>query len=180
MARCGYCGATILIGGVRLANQRFCDRKCAQQGAATEAARRLPGDAVQQAIMGLRRSNCPKCGSPGPLDARRYYRVWSLLFLTRWSSTTQISCQSCATRRSLGDIAFCFLLGWWGIPWGLLLTPVQITRNIRAMRERSTDSEPSRTLRNFAMVQLGARMATNLPTADTSRAIAAAAIKPGR
>ncbi|HEV2269191.1 MAG TPA: hypothetical protein VGR92_07020 [Steroidobacteraceae bacterium] len=179
MASCGFCGSTILFGGLRAGNQRFCDRKCAQKAAVAEAVRRLPGDAIEQAIAQIRRSNCPKCGGLGPLDARQYYKVWSALFMTRWSSATQVSCNSCATRRSLGAIAYCLLLGWWGFPWGLVMTPAQISRNIRAMRERSTDSQPSRALRNFAMTQLGARMASNA-AADGSGAIGAPAIHPGR
>ena len=39
------------------------------------------------------------------------------------------------TRRSevLASLPYClisFLLGWWGIPWGLLLTPAIIWRNL--------------------------------------------------
>lgn len=179
MASCGFCGSTILFGGVRAGQQRFCDRKCAQKAAVAEAVRRLPGDVIEQAIAQIRRSNCPKCGSPGPLDARRYYKVWSALFMTRWSSTTQVSCHSCATRRSLGAIAYCLFLGWWGFPWGIFMTPAQIGRNLRAMRERSTDSQPSRTLRNFAMTQLGARMVGSAPAAGQGATVAPA-IHPGR
>lgn len=179
MASCGYCGSTILFGGVRSGDQRFCDRKCAQKAAVTEAVKHLPPHAIEEAIAQIRRSNCPKCGGMGPLDARRYYQVWSALFMTRWSSTTQVSCHSCATRRSLGAIAYCLLLGWWGFPWGIVMTPTQISRNLRAMRERSTDAQPSLTLRNFAMIQLGTRMAS-MPMPDGSSATVAPAIHPGR
>jgi hypothetical protein len=179
MAGCAYCGSTILFGGVRSGSQRFCDRKCAQKAAITEAVKRLPGDAIEQAITEIRRGNCPKCGGLGPIDARRYFEVWSALFMTRWSSKTQVSCHSCATRRSLGAIAYCLLLGWWGFPWGLVMTPAQITRNLKAMRERSTDSQPSRTLRNYAMTQLGVRIAS-AQAAGASGAIVAPAINPGR
>lgn len=65
-----------------------------------------------------------------------------------------------------------------GVPVGHM-TPVQISRNLRTMRERSTDSQPSRTLRNFAMIQLGTRMAS-VPATDGTRATIAPAIHPER
>jgi hypothetical protein len=127
MAGCAYCGSTILFGGMRSGSQRFCDRKCAQKAAIAEAVKRLPGDAIEQAITEIRRGNCPKCGGLGPLD---------------------------------------------------VMTPAQITRNLKAMRERSTDSQPSRTLRNYAITQLGARIAS-AQAAGASGSIAAPAINPG-
>jgi hypothetical protein len=161
MATCGYCKSTILFGGTRLGTQRFCDKKCAQKGAALEAARHLPNEVVERTMMAITQAPCPKCGSLGSIDVRTTYQVWSALYVTRWSSKTQICCRSCATRSSLGAIAFCLLLGWWGLPWGIVMTPTQLVRNLRAMRQGSTDSQSSPALRNFVMARLGAQMAAS-------------------
>ena len=49
-------------------------------------------------------------------------------------------------------------LGWRGFPWGLILTPVQITRNIIGMCAGPDPSRPSAELRKFVQVCLGAKM----------------------
>ncbi len=55
------------------------------------------------------------------------------MVLTSWSSKPKLSCKSCATKRQLGAMAFSSVAGWWGLPWGLVMTPVQIIRNIVEM-----------------------------------------------
>jgi hypothetical protein len=46
--------------------------------------------------------------------------------------------------------------GWWGFPWGLVLTPVQITRNIVGICARPDSSKPSADLRKLVMVSMAA------------------------
>jgi hypothetical protein len=83
--------------------------------------------------------------------------VWSAFVLTRWTTTAQVSCRACATKSQLGGMLFSAVLGWWGFPWGLILTPVQITRNIVSMSTRGDPSKPSDQLRKLVMVQIGAQ-----------------------
>lgn len=61
------------------------------------------------------------------------HRVWSALVLTNWSSHPAISCRGCALKRQAGSLLSCLVLGWWGLPWGLVWTPVQVIRNIVGM-----------------------------------------------
>jgi hypothetical protein len=104
------------------------------------------------------RGNCPKCRSLGSVDVHRFYEVWSLLVLTRWATSQQVSCRSCATKRQLGALVFSLFCGWWGFPWGLVLTPVQVTRNIIAMCGGPEPSRPSESLRKLIQVSFGGQM----------------------
>jgi hypothetical protein len=101
------------------------------------------------------RGNCPKCRGLGPIDVHKVHQVWSALVLTRWTTTPQVSCRSCATKSQLGGVLFSSVLGWWGFPWGLILTPVQITRNIAGMCKGPDSSKPSDNLRKLVLVNIG-------------------------
>lgn len=43
----------------------------------------------------------------------------------------------------LGDALFCITLGWWGVPWGVLGTPVQFLRNVAGLFMGPDPSRPS-------------------------------------
>lgn len=157
MAQCGYCGTTILFGGVNDGGQRFCNQKCHQNAYVLRVAQQVPADVLERQTEEVFRGNCPKCRGLGPIDVHKVHRVWSALLLTSWSSSQQVSCRSCATKSQIGGILFSGLLGWWGFPWGLILTPVQIARNIGGMCSRS-GSAPSPELRKLIQVSIGLKM----------------------
>jgi hypothetical protein len=161
MTKCGYCGSTIFIGGVRSGNQRFCNKKCLQGAYILSVTKNVPPDVLDRKVEEVWRGNCPKCGSLGPVDVHKVYEVWSILVLTRWSSMSQVSCRSCGVKRQLGGTAFSLFCGWWGFPWGLILTPVQITRNVIGMSRGPDSSKPSESLRKLVLVNLGLQMAGN-------------------
>lgn len=161
MASCGYCGTTILFGGVREGALRFCNNKCRQNAYILRVAQTVPEAQVARQVEEVFRGNCPKCRGLGPIDVHRVHRVWSALVLTSWSSSAQVSCRSCATKSQLGGVLFCLALGWWGIPWGFILTPVQIARNIAGMCAGPKSSQPSADLRKMVQVNLGAQILRN-------------------
>ena len=158
MARCDYCGTSILFGGVREGNNRFCNSKCHQNGYILRVAQQAPADVLERETENIFRGNCPKCRGLGPIDVHKIHRVWSALILTNWSSSQQISCRSCGVKSQLGGAAFSLVLGWWGFPWGLILTPVQIARNIAGMCSRKDSSQPSPELRKLVQVMVGLKM----------------------
>lgn len=111
---------------------------------------------------------CPKCQGPGPIDVHVAHKVWSALFLTQWSSAPQVSCRACGLKSQAAGAAFSMLLGWWGIPWGLLFTPIQIGRNVYGMT-RAESLRPSAQLEkiirmNIAATAARANSATNKVT----------------
>ena len=158
MARCGYCGTTILFGGVRDAQARFCNQKCHQNAYILRVAQAVPQDLLEQKVEEFFRGNCPQCRGLGPVDVHKVHRVWSAIVLTRWSSSLRVCCRSCAIKSQLGGALSSVVLGWWGFPWGLILTPVQITRNIIGMCKGPDSSRPSAELRKLVQVNLGARL----------------------
>jgi hypothetical protein len=158
MAKCASCGSTIFMGGVRAGAQRFCNNKCYQDFKALSYSSIVPNDVLERKLEEVWRGNCPKCRGLGPIDVHRIHEVWSALVLTRWTTKAQISCRSCATRRQLGGVGFSMLLGWWGFPWGLILTPVQITRNVMGIVRGPDSSGPSPELRKMILVHLGTQV----------------------
>ncbi|MBL8085061.1 MAG: hypothetical protein JNN26_20735 [Candidatus Obscuribacter sp.] len=68
----------------------------------------------------------------------RYGMCWSLVFLTHWRSTDYFLKGTEAQRRGfITATAVTLLAGWWGIPFGLVLTPFYLIRNLTG-GEKST------------------------------------------
>ena len=91
-------------------------------------------------------------------DVHVFHSVWSALVLTRWSSKPAICCQSCGTKSRLGGAASSMVLGWWGFPWGLILTPVQVSRNVIGMWRDPEPQRPSPMLERAVRVHLAQQL----------------------
>lgn len=154
MKRCDYCGSTILLGGTRQGDMQFCNQECATQAPFVVASRGIPEDVVMQQVWSVHNGRCPACGGAGPVDVHTTYRVWSALLLTSWASRPGVSCRSCATKRRVGDTLFSLFLGWWGFPWGLIMTPIQLGRNLIGFFQAPSLTGPSVELRNLVRVHL--------------------------
>jgi hypothetical protein len=146
------------MGGVRNANQRFCNNRCAQNAYTLNASQNIPQADIERRVEEVWRGNCPKCGGLGPVDVHKFHQVWSALVLTRSTSNQQVSCRSCGTKRQLGAALMSLVFGWWGFPWGLVLTPVQITRNIVGMASGPGSSQASAELRRLVHVHMGSQI----------------------
>jgi hypothetical protein len=154
MNRCAVCGELILFGGVKQGNLQFCNTICQSKGQLVAASARVPESEAQALARQIHQGHCPRCKGPGPVDVHTSYWVWSALALTRWGSQPQLKCRRCGIKSQLGNLAFTGLLGWWGFPWGLLWTPVQIGRNIGAIFSPPDPSQPSAKLVQIAYFQL--------------------------
>jgi len=159
MAACAACSTTILFGGVRDGNDRYCNNTCHQRGALLDIARQIPPDVLREQTGQVYRGTCPRCTGPGPVEVHTSYRVWSALLLTSFGSNPQISCRSCARKRQAGDALFSLVLGWWGFPWGLIMTPVQIGRNVFGMFRNVDSTGPSEQLERLVGMSLAAQWA---------------------
>ncbi|WP_239946439.1 hypothetical protein [Dyella terrae] len=51
---------------------------------------------------------------------------------------------------------YCATLGWWGFPWGLLVTPVQIARNVAGLC-KSESEQPSPRFEQIVRRQIARR-----------------------
>jgi hypothetical protein len=146
------------MGGVAQGPERFCNATCRNNAFILNLSQNIPADVLQQKIEEVWRGKCPKCGGYGPVDVHKAHQVWSALILTRWSSRGYVCCRSCGTKQQLGGLLFSGVAGWWGFPWGLILTPVQITRNIVGMCGGPDRSSPSPALRKVVQVSIGAKI----------------------
>jgi hypothetical protein len=163
MAKCDYCGTTILFGGKRDANGRFCNQKCQGRGALLALSKQVPDASVKEQVWKTHQGLCPKCGGSGPVDVYVAHKVWSALVLTSWSSAPQLSCRSCGTKSQWAGVGFSLLLGWWGIPWGVILTPVQIGRNLVGMGKSADASSPSPELEKLVRMTMAANTVRAVP-----------------
>jgi hypothetical protein len=167
MAGCGYCGTTILFGGVRDNGLRFCNEKCHQKGYALVVSREIPQEIVDRQVKEIHRGLCPKCNGQGPVDVHTSYRIYSLLLFTSWKSIPDICCRSCGIKGQVGSGIFSLLLGWWGFPWGFLMTPVQVVRNISGIVKGPDSSNPSGKLENLVRTIIAQQLVAENP--ETSK-----------
>jgi len=161
MAKCGYCGTTIIFGGVKDRALRFCNKECYQKGGVLRLSREVPKDIVDQQVRQIHGGLCPYCKGSGPVDVHTSYRVYSAFLFTGWRSIPKVCCRSCGIRGQIGNMIFCLALGWWGFPWGLIMTPVQIIRNISGIIKGPEEMEPSSKLENLVRVSLASQMIKN-------------------
>lgn len=156
MTQCDYCGSTILFGGKRDANGRFCNQKCQARGGLLAVSRQIPDATVQEQVMKAHQGPCPKCQGGGPVDVHVSHKVWSAVLLTSWRSTPQVCCRACGLKSQATASAFSLVLGWWGFPWGLIFTPVQIARNIYGMVSPPEPTRPSAQLDKIVRMTMAA------------------------
>ncbi len=155
MATCAVCGNAIESGGIRLGDRLLCGGECLDRARALEGGASTSHGGLTNPAMRIHAGPCPMCQGPGPVDVHDIHWVWSAVAFTRWGSRAQVSCRRCAVKSQVGGIARSALLGWWGIPWGLIITPIQIVRNIGAITRPPDPDEPSDRLRAIAREHLG-------------------------
>ena len=66
---------------------------------------------------------CPECGkATSPLIGTIIREVKSFVILTIYKKTPLLLCQTCASKKHKKAMNTTLLLGWWGIPFGLIRT----------------------------------------------------------
>ena len=166
MARCATCTNTILFGGKTVDGRRYCNAKCVENGHVLDLAERVmraneqvTDGEVLQAATARHGGPCPRCGGDGPVDVHTSHRVWSMVFLTRWQAHGHICCRRCGLKAQGKDMAISAVAGWWGFPWGLVMTPVQIVRGAICMASPNEPNHPSAELIDRVRTELATRRA---------------------
>ena len=151
MASCQTCKTTILWGGVKKDGRRYCNAGCMEGDELARIGDRIPEATVMAEAKKIMKEPCPECHQvSNDVEMRSSYRAISFIVMTTWSKNPILSCSSCHRKKVLGDGLTTFFLGWWGFPFGLILTPVQLIRNISALASpKSGASEPSAELCSF-------------------------------
>jgi len=166
MPKCSYCNSTILIGGVRDGDRRFCNQKCRQKGVLLAVAQQVPDDVVRRRVESVHQGPCPKCQRVGSVDVHTAHSVWSALVVTTWKSEPQVSCVSCGKKAKIKAAVSSLFLGWWGFPWGLILTPIQIGRNLWGLARSQPSFTASPQLERIVRLTLAAELSSTAPGAS--------------
>lgn len=124
-------------------------------------ANRQTEDYLREQVRAIHQGRCPRCGGHGPVDVHTSYRSWSAIFFTRWVSRPHICCRKCGRIEQIKDCLFSLFLGWWGFPWGILITPMQIIQNLIGLFRGPDDSKPSESLYLAIYRQLSRNSPTN-------------------
>lgn len=130
--RCACCGTGIAFGGRQVAGRDFCSDRCARHAWAVHAAQHVSLDEARSLAARIHAGPCPHCRARAPVDLHVGHRIWSALAVSCWQSVSQVCCRACGRRHLRRSLLISALFGWWG-PRGLLMTPVQLLRNLRAL-----------------------------------------------
>lgn len=161
MAACGACGQTILFGGHRIGDLAFCSDTCARKAEAIVVGRTIPDSEVRLCAARIHTGRCPSCQGPGPVDVHTSHQVWSALIMTQWKSEQHVVCRGCGLKAQFKNLTLSAVLGWWGFPWGLVVTPLQISRNISSMLSPPAPGEPSAPLLRAARGMIADQIIAN-------------------
>ncbi|MGU7773027.1 hypothetical protein ACV229_22975 [Burkholderia sp. MR1-5-21] len=159
MAECSNCGKTFFIGGRSLDGNRYCSATCAQWHPVLVVAERLPATRVHLYVDDCRYGPCPICKrDDAPVDVHAVHRVVSTIFVTRWTTRRHVCCQRCGRKKQAIAVLTSAVCGWWGLPWGVIVTPIQIARNVagfvRLAPETATEHLDQAMRRKLAARQL--------------------------
>ncbi|MEO7135110.1 MAG: hypothetical protein ABI024_12925 [Vicinamibacterales bacterium] len=108
----------------------------------------IPADIVGERVRSVFNGACPQCAGPGPIALHTSHRVVSALFVTSWKTHTALACKTCGNKARFRDGLVSLALGWWGLV-GLVMTPVQVVRNISSFWFESRANQPSQALENL-------------------------------
>jgi hypothetical protein len=155
MTKCDYCGSRILISGVNVGGQRFCNDRCASAGQLMRVSQGVAPEVVERQVWEVHQGLCPVCKGRGPVDVHMGHQVWSALVMTSWKSMPRLSCRSCGIKHQASALVFSLVAGWWGFPWGLVMTPVQVGRNLFGMLKGPDPVRPSPQLEKIVRMHIG-------------------------
>lgn len=131
MTSCATCNTAIIFGGKKEAGLVFCKVACQEDNGFLRFARQIPDEIVAEHAQSIHAGACPVCDQQDDaIDVHYINKVWSLIFFTKWSSEDQISCRSCAVKSLFFATFSSFFVGWWGMPYGLIITPIQLVKNV--------------------------------------------------
>lgn len=157
MANCSYCNSFFLFGGLKDQTGHYCNANCQLGGNLLVESQTIPEHEIRQLVTQVHQGPCPRCHGKGPVDMHKAHRVWSILVMTSWSSSPELSCKACAVQRQVASFFTSSMLGWWGFPWGIIFTPVQLIKNVAGMLGGPSAKQPSPLLERFVRIQAAAQ-----------------------
>ena len=154
---CPTCSKTVLFGGIKEGYKKYCSKQCYEEGEINRIAESFPDQTVEAFSAIIYNGTCPQCDGPGPIDVHKSYFVYSFLISTNYRTNENVLCKSCATKQQWGDLIRSFFVGWWGLPFGLIITPIMIVTNIIAMFQNPHLKGPTKALNERSRLILAAQ-----------------------
>ena len=103
----------------------------------------------------LRVLDCPVCGaSDVKLNATLTSEVISVILFTHRRKELKVACPDCLDKANSGAIAKSAVLGWWGIPWGIVRTVQALAANMKSKQTNHIEG-PNHYLRSFVLAKIG-------------------------
>jgi hypothetical protein len=158
-AECDFCGNSARFSPVHDDGQRFCSQACLRNARLLEVSLDIPEDEILEHAQAIRNGLCPVCRERHPpVEVRTRYIVWSAIIFTRSRTLRAVCCGSCGRKSNAKAIAFDLLFGWWGFPWGVIITPGQVISNLTEMGRTFDPMTPSQGLLQVARLELAAAL----------------------
>lgn len=143
---CPTCGLSVLFGGVKDGTRKYCSKTCYEADEIGRIAQALPLKDVEETARKIHSGVCPKCQGPGPIDVHISYSVYSFLIETVHKTHRHVLCKRCAVKQQAVDFIGSLFLGWWGFPFGLIVTPIVLLLNIIMMFRSPGRNGPTKKL----------------------------------
>lgn len=85
---------------------------------------------LEEYVSLIEKSSCPKCDLQfEKVNASKVHKVRSFIFMTSSDSNLYIACNTCISKEKNKQLILNLLLGWWGLPWGIIKTPIAISNH---------------------------------------------------
>jgi hypothetical protein len=98
---------------------------------------------------------CPSCsGTTERLNATLTGEVMSFLFFTTYDKKIKVGCPHCLDKANNNALTKTAILGWWGVPWGIIRTPQAIALNLKSKRTNHLQDHNDY-LRSFTLSVVG-------------------------
>ena len=154
MARCTHCGKFI-FRGIKEGSRRFCGESCYENGFLLPLSQHAGSEAIEKHIREVHRQRCPICHGQGPCDIVASHTAFSWVIFTHWRHKSQLSCAQCGKKEIWKSAIFTALFGWWGFPFGLIVTPAQLIKNGIELTRLPSENEPSEALQHMVKLKIG-------------------------
>lgn len=103
----------------------------------------------------LRSLPCPVCNNNfEKLNATIVANVFSFVLITHYSKEVKIACPRCLNKMNNNAMIKTALLGWWGLPWGIIRTPQALILNNKRKGENDWP-EANNLFKSFVYERLG-------------------------
>lgn len=99
---------------------------------------------------------CPRCGdNTFRLNGTLTAEVISFVFFTQYKKYLKIACGNCLHQYNNSALTKTALLGWWGIPWGIIYSIRALHLNWTS-KQNNHNAAHNESLRNFVLQHIGA------------------------